>query len=198
MGVGAKPGEFYGNTSAVPIIWGKRQLNGMDDWALLKLATCVRSPKFNFGWFDALSRMNGGRPGEPVAAIGFPTNQQLGVLTGSFGRLEGIDQANGLFMISASMAHGRSGGGLFVYRDKSIYLVGLLTRAINEGLSGVAGEYKSELANEALDVGPILDRPDIKKLLVDDKAAVGKDNRNRPRLRKPLMSIRTLAPARRQ
>lgn len=102
------------------------------------------------------------------------------------GEIKQVDPRNGLRIFTGSYAPGASGGPVIVLRNGVCTAV-----ALNVGeMIGVAAEhgatyatFSADRANLIQELFPIVNRPNIKAMLDQDKAAWGLPNPNLPRLR---------------
>lgn len=194
VGVGPDGTGFFGETVATLVVWGEREKNGRNDWALLKLKTCVGAPKFNVGWFEVALRSSDQLVGTSVAAVGFATDDRRGILSASLGKVFEPVSNSGLLKTSAALRDGQSGGGVFQFDRGRMSLVGIATMSLGEKshpLGDIPDAYSSDRANEFLNIAPILNRPEVRTLLDADRALVGNVNAASNRFSRPFpVSIR--------
>lgn len=190
VGVAPTPeAAFLGNTIATPVTWGQRGACNSDDWALMKLKTCVGA-RADIGWMETSNKMPEQLVGADIAVAGYAGDHARGELSFSTGRATAIDPANGLLKHSASAVGGQSGGAVMIKEDGILKLAGMHTLefADYDKKTNQFDTFTDRHANEFVNVGYIVNRSDVKMLLDEDKAAHGGVNPARVRLARPIPS----------
>ena len=164
---------FYQHTLAIPIAWGNLGGGKLNDWAILRLRTCVGA-RPDVGWMELGSRASL-RAGTTVYALGFAGDTERGELTMGRGRVEGLERSSGTWYYSAPITDGMSGGPVIVEEGGFVRLIGIngygrhkdgkLDRKIYE-------TFSKENGNLFIDVWPILTRSDIVRVLEEDREGV--------------------------
>jgi V8-like Glu-specific endopeptidase len=187
VGVGAAVGTaFLGSTEATPVAWGNRGACNANDWAIMKLKTCVGS-RPEIGWMEISNKTAQQFSGVDIAVGGFAGDRARGQLSFSTGKATTIDNANGMLRHSASSAPGQSGGAVMIKEDGILKLAGLDTLEFldKETKSNRFATYSERYANEFTSIGDIVNRPDIKALLDQDKSDHGSINPALTRFARP-------------
>jgi V8-like Glu-specific endopeptidase len=190
VGVGPTPDTaFLGNTIATPVAWGERGACNTDDWAIMKLKTCVGA-RADIGWMETSRKTIQQLVGVDIAVAGFAGDHQRGELSFSTGRAMSIDPANGFLKHSASAVGGQSGGAVMVKEDGILKLAGMhTTESVDyKTNSNQFNTYSDKYSNEFISIEDIVSRPDIKMMLDQDKAAHGNQNPALTRLSRPIPS----------
>ena len=176
--VGATPNAaFIGNTEATPVKWGNLGMCGANDWAIMKLKSCVGA-RADIGWMEG-SKMTARdlvAQSADVAVGGYAADHKRGDLSIGVGKVKGFDKPANMLKYSAPMAHGMSGGAVIVMEDGILKLAGINAVGKHNGAvkeQTVYSKYSDENANEFLSANEVLNRADIKEMLDEDKAAVG-------------------------
>lgn len=193
IGVGAEPGTaFLGNTIAMPVMWGNRGTANVNDWAILRLRTCVGA-RSDTGWIEPSSKTSQDLVGLSAAVVGFAGDASRGMLNVSIGKLTGIESANGFLMYSASAVAGESGAPVMVREDGELRLVALHTVEFVDKAHGsnVFDTYSDEYANIGIPIESIMSNSDVRKLIDYDKSKWGMNPANE-RLRQPILAPRRL------
>jgi V8-like Glu-specific endopeptidase len=190
VGVGAAVDTaFLGNTIATPVAWGERGACNTDDWAIMKLKTCVGA-RADIGWMETSKKTVQQLVGVDIAVAGFAGDHQRGELSFSTGRAMAIDPANGFLKHSASAVGGQSGGAVMVKEDGVLKLAGMHTLEFFDRANNTNkfDTYTDRYSNEFISIEDIVSRPDVKMLLDEDRAAHGGVNPAAVRLARPIPS----------
>lgn len=187
-GVG-KTAPFAGSTVATLVLSSERALNGGDDWALMRLKSCIGSRR-EYGWFEPTSKSSLSLVNERVMVVGYAANSTRGVITGSIGKVMGVNENNGNLLVSASLTNGQSGGAILVLESGELKIAGMPAFQ-NRDLANInQGEFKTytrERANEVVHAGAVMNQRPVRALLQDDIARWGIINPNAERARSALL-----------
>jgi V8-like Glu-specific endopeptidase len=183
---------FQGHTVAKPVVWGRRGAVHSNDWAILKLATCIGA-KAEIGWMEPTSLDSSRLIGKDIAVVGFAGDNDRGELSFSVGKAWSVDPANNLILHSASAAPGQSGGAVLVREGGVTRLAGVDTMEIFKfGYKRVRDteetfhpcsfdDSQDDLCNANLfiTVNDFLKRTDVKAMLDEAKAIYGRNPASR-------------------
>ena len=153
VGVG-RNAPFEGHVTATPGKWGNTF--SIWDWALLRLDKCVGA-RPEIGWMEPCQKSLDSLISSRVAALGYSLTTKRGVLSISFGEVEGVVDEF-LLNYSASIMPGMSGGPVIVEEDGELRLYGL-----NQGSTTPHGHhekvsvYSGAYANSFFYVRPVID-----------------------------------------
>ena len=165
---------FAGNTTATPVTSGFRDNSGHGDWALLRLTNCI-GKRPEIGWLETsdahLPNRQDDRAVAEAVALGYATKGDRGVLDVERGELTYEDPRTGLRIFTGSMNPGESGGPVMILENGLLNVFALIKASSAAGLGLVQSIYE------------VVNRPNVKGLLDQDKAAWGLPNPNLPRLR---------------
>ena len=186
VGIGSREG-FAGSTTGTPVAWGDRDAEGSNDWALLRLKSCLGSrPEIGFlaldGTESALALM-----GKSVAVASFRGDHVSGAMTLSFGKVRGYSEQNSTVYYDASTSKGSSGAPVFITIKGRLQVVGI--HRAGEGSSSENFCFPScskANANEFVNMCDVLQNPHVHDLLTQDLAAWGQRNPASDRLTRPL------------
>ncbi len=161
---------FLGSTTATPVAYGRRGAAASDDWALLRLTSCI-GERPEIGWIDFSLKSPADLIGNAVAVAGFAGDRNRGCLSFSLGKAMSIDPANGMVKYSASASGGQSGGAVLMKEDGETRLVGIHTlEFLGPGGVNTFDAYDPQQANEFTPLANILNHPEVRKLIADDRA----------------------------
>jgi V8-like Glu-specific endopeptidase len=182
---------FSGNTFATPIIWGARDLEGHNDWAMLRLHACVGD---RYGWFETDDQLDEKLKGKTIEVSWF--TKDLGVMVRSAGVVLGLFQHNGDLLHCASTMFGASGAPIIFSKDGKLLVVGLNTGNAEGNLDGKQDYDRCDnhTANTFLNIRYVLKSPYVQKLIDEDKAAFGAPNPAMGWFNKPIRSPRRVEP----
>ncbi len=172
VGVSSNPeSAFLGNTVATPVKWGRLGACNANDWAIMKLKTCVGA-RPDIGWMEVSKSSAEQLVSKNIASAGYAGDRARGSLSFSVGKATKVNPVNGLVKHSASYAPGQSGGAVMVVEDGILKLVGLNTTEYVDHKTGSNqfGTYSDEKANEFFSISEVVNRADIKAMLDADKA----------------------------
>lgn len=122
-----KTTPFLGSVTAEIAIASKRSSGGGNDWALMRLKSCIGC-RPEFGWYDSADRNDAQLVGHTIEVAGYPGYASRGDMKYSSGVITGIQRGNGNLKHSASMFYGTSGSPVLVVVDNEIRVAGLNTR----------------------------------------------------------------------
>lgn len=174
----AQNSAFLGSTKAIPVKWGSIGMAGANDWAILKLTTCIGA-RPDFGWFESADIPPGWLTGQHVAVAGFSGQNARGILSYSEGDVRTWDSPGHMLKYSASENEGQSGSPILMIIDGDLRVVG-----VNQGTLRADGvrdksqfeTYADDNASLFVPLADVLNRPDIKAMLDADKKLVGSHN----------------------
>ena len=178
-GRGEDAGAFAGHTDAIPVIWGNYDDQGHNDWAIMKLKSCVGA-RSDFGWAEEsaldVSRLEFLRP--RVLAVGYSFGSPRGTQSCSVGQIEGRDHLSGL-MVSASLGPKQSGGAVFVLENGRLKLAGVIQR----GFTTIEDEDKTRFShwdaahtNVAFPARWVFDDENVRSIIDADRARMKAGN----------------------
>jgi V8-like Glu-specific endopeptidase len=156
----------FTTVQAVPVARGKGN-DIRDDWALLKLSTCVGG---SVGWLE-LANPNDPVPfNEPIAIAGYPNDMLKDQLwrdeTGFISRGLPDTDLGDCLLNSAATRGGNSGSPLFIVNADGPRVLGLQVRATNPSRD-ILRAYSYNRANIAIDARHI--RTEIEQFISPDK-----------------------------
>lgn len=162
---------FLGNTVATPATWGNKGAANTNDWAILRLKTCVGG-RLDTGWMEVSSKSAADLIGADVAVAGYAGDRGRGEMSLSVGKAVSIDPANNFLRHSASAVAGESGAAVMIRENGMLKLVGMHTLEFTDRDSdnNVFDIYTDDHTNEFITVSYIVSREDIKAMLDEDKA----------------------------
>lgn len=194
VGVGANL-PFAGRVTASPVVWGERDGANANDWALLKLSSCLGA-RPEIGWMEIdLNRSFASliRARQPVALASYPFDRgdDEGSFVGeslrlAYGFVRGYLKVNGTHLLSASGDPGSSGGAVMVMEPGGgskiigIYRGGRRRRVDLEKY--IFNRYSDEYANEFIGMWDIMASYDVKERVAADRLHFGLPNPNGLRL----------------
>ena len=172
---------FAGNTTATPVASGFRDEGGRNDWALLRLNNCI-GKRSEIGWLETseahLPNRQDNRAVADAVALGYATLKERGNLSAESGTLTYEERNSGLKIFTGSMNPGESGGPVMILENGLLNVFALNKGSSATGLSMVQSIYE------------VVNRPNVKAMLDQDKAEWGLPNPNLPRLRMSLLPQR--------
>lgn len=200
VGVG-KTLEFEGSVTAIPVAWGDRDGANRNDWALLKLSSCV-GKRAEIGWLELDVNTNFFHNSKKIALLSYPLRQTDMVI--GYGWTTGYECDNWDIAHSASAAPGSSGGPVFVDKDGKMLVVGLHQRGMRvpwEQTNFLFDSYSAQPYkfngrqvdwgnnNEFIPVSDIIEAQNVLDLLRADILAWGQGNPNHQNLSHPLPGL---------
>ena len=164
---------FLGNTKAIPVVWGTLGAAQRDDWAILKLTTCVGA-RPDIGWMEASELPASEVTGKKVGVAGYTGDHSRGVLSFGIGLAGMRDRANGMFRHSASSAPGESGAPVMINENGVLKVLGIDTlEFLGNGGGNIFDTYTERFANEFTAIAAIFKNNDIKAMIENDRRRVG-------------------------
>lgn len=183
-------GGFYGHTTAHPVKSGDYANSKNGDWAIMKLDRCAGKLE-QVGWAEQANKPAAQiKASETIAMVGM-SQAQRSTLKMSVDSITGLDQTTKLLRASTSVAHGESGGGVYVKEDGVTKLAGLIVGELKGYDEDDGRTYDDAHASLFISTYEILNRPDIKAMLDADKAKVQFQNPASKNLARPLPSYLT-------
>lgn len=187
-GVG-KTAPFLGSTMAKLVLASKREIDGGNDWALMRLNSCVGTRQ-DFGWFDVTTKWNRLLVNEQILAVGYAGSSSRGVMMGSVGKVMSHNANSGNLRVSASFTNGQSGGAVLVLEDGQVKLAGMPTFQNRDSTNINKGEfdtYSDLRSNEFINAAAIVNRREVRALLQADLARWGIANPNAERAKAAML-----------
>lgn len=162
---------FRGVTIATPIVSGRMDAAGVADWTLMRLTSCV-GRRSEFGWFQETRLLPAQMVGLRIAAIGYLAASNRGSIDQSTGTVTGFERERGELTHSASTGYGQSGGPILTVSNGSVEVVGIITGQKANPASKSPTDfpsYSAIYANQFPSVGLIMNRPDVRMLIQQDR-----------------------------
>lgn len=161
--------EFEGSVAAILVAWGDRDGANREDWALLKLSSCV-GKRSEIGYLETNSKtQSGDMIHEKIALVSFPFNRQDMAI--SYGYVSGYNCYNDTLRYTVSSAPQSSGGAVLVDTPVGVRVIGMHrggVRTADRQKDYQFPTYKRRISNEFINIRDILLHERVEKLLKAD------------------------------